>query len=145
MFLATQQEILDMTTTAPSLIALKLAVIEYHNGDNMDYLQKNIARDACYTSNNSLAYKKRQMADAIGDFESAITEDRDVLAERLCQRIESMEVELEELIERHEADKGVYLIIADGEEWTASNPTTRTKSKGNLSDKVAAMKAKVGA
>lgn len=133
-----------MTTHTPSLIELKLAVIEYHNGPNMDYLQKNISRDACYTSNNSLTYKKRQMADAIGDFESAIAEDRDVLAERLCQRIESMEVELEELIERHEADKAVYLIVSDGEEWVAFTSKTSTKAKGNLSSKVAAMKAKVG-
>ena len=32
-----------------TLIELKLAVINYHDGENMNYLQKNIARDACYT------------------------------------------------------------------------------------------------
>jgi|TARA_R110000796_G_scaffold57960_3_gene133651 hypothetical protein len=133
---------LDMTkvNNSSTLIELKLAVINYHDGENMNYLQKNIARDACYTSNNSLTYKKKQMADGIADFESAMVEGRDILAERLCQRIEAMEIEFEELVERHEADKAVYLVISDGEEWAATKPTN---NKSKLTSKLAAIKARV--
>ena len=136
-----QLENLDMTNNASTLIELKLAVIQYHSGENMDYLQKGIARDACYTSFNSLAYKRKMMADAIADFETAVTEGRDVPAERLCTRIENMEVELDALIERHEADKGAYTIISDGEEWSPTKATRNVSS--DLAKRVAAMKAKV--
>lgn len=127
-----------MTQNASKLIDLKLAVIKWHDGDNMDYLHKGIARDACYTSYNSLSFKKKQIADSIADFESAIAENRDTLAERLCTRIEHMEVELEELNERHEADRAVFHIITDGEEWTP-NKSTRSVS-GDLAKRVAQIK-----
>lgn len=137
-----QLENLDMTNNASTLIELKLAVIKYHSGENMDYLQKGIARDACYTSFNSLAYKRKMMADAIADFETAVTEGRDVPAERLCTRIENMEYELDALIERHEADKSAYTIITDGDEWSPTKATRNVSS--DLAKRVAAMKAKVG-
>ena len=138
-----QLENLDMTNNASTLIELKLAVIQYHTGENMDYLHKGIARDACYTSFNSLSYKRKQMADTIADFETAVTEGRDVLAERLCTRIENMEIELDALIERHEADKAAYHIITDGEEWSPNKAPTRNVPS-DLAKRVAAMKAKVG-
>jgi hypothetical protein len=136
-----QLENLDMTNKASTLIELKMAVIQYHTGDNMDYLQKSIARDACYTSFNSLAYKRKMMADSIADFETAVAEGRDVPAERLCTRIENMEVELDALVERHEADKAVYTLVSDGEEWAQNKPTRNVSS--DLAKRVAAMKAKV--
>ena len=49
-----------MTENTSQLIELKLKTIQYHSGDNLDYLQKNIARDACYTSHNSVAYKRNK-------------------------------------------------------------------------------------
>lgn len=142
--LATNKENLEMTKKTSTLIELKLAVIQYHTGDNMDYLQRGIARDACYTSLNSLTYKRKQMADTIADFETAVVEGRDMLAERLGSRVENMNVELEELIERHEADKAVYEIISDGEVWTPESkkraPITKDQTK-----RIAELKAMVAA
>ena len=69
-----------MSNNTSKLIELKLAVIQYHNGDNMDYLMKSIARDACYTSYNSLQYKRKQMADTIAEFETAVVENKDTKA-----------------------------------------------------------------
>jgi hypothetical protein len=140
--LATHKENLDMNTS--KLIELKLAVIQYHTGDNMDYLQRGIARDACYTSYNSLGYKRKQMADTIADFESAVVEQKDTLADRLVARIEGMERELEELIERHEADKAVYELICDGQEWYPE-AKKRPTITNDMTKRMAALKAKVAA
>lgn len=137
-----KQENLDMTNNTSKLIELKLAVIQYHDGDQMDYLQKGIARDACYTSRNSLTYKKKQMADAISDYETAVNEGRDAPQMRILSMIERMEVELEELEERHFADCAVYTIVNDGEEWEAQ-PKRRTPAL--KSDKLAALKKRVAA
>ena len=131
-----------MTKTTSSLIELKLAVIQYHAGDNMDYLQRGIARDACYTSFNSLQYKKKQMADAIADYETAVVENRDAPQMRILSMIERMEVELEELDERHECDKGVYHIITDGEEWSM---TPKKRTPVMKSSKLDALKKRVAA
>ena len=127
----------NSTTT---LIDLKLAVINFHDGDNMAYLQKNIARDACYTSYNSLAYKKKMLADAVTDFETYVLEGKDIAAERACEKAERMEIEYDQLVERHEADKAVYLIITDGEEWSV---TVKPRNTGNLSTKLKAMQKRV--
>lgn len=130
-----------MTNNTSKLIELKLAVIKYHNEDNMDYLMKGIARDACYTSYNSLQYKRKQMADTIADFETAVVENKDTKADAIARRLDSMNIELEHLIERHDADRAVYEIIADGEEWS---PQTKSRSvPAALAKKVAAMKKAV--
>jgi len=127
-----------MTKNVSKLIELKLAVIQYHNGDNMDYLMKGIARDACYTSYNSLAYKKKQMADTIADFETAVVENKDIRADAIARRLDNMNIELESLMERHEADKAVYEIITNGEEWS---PQTKSRNvPAALAKKVATMK-----
>lgn len=131
-----------MTQNASKLIELKLAVIQYHDGEHMDYLQVGIARDACYTSLNSLQYKKKLMADAISDYETAVAEGRDAPQMRILNMIEQMEVELEELEERHQADKAVYHIITDGEEW---EPTPKRRAPAMKSDKIAALKKRVAA
>ena len=128
------------SNSTTKLIDLKLAVINFHDGDNMEYLQKNIARDACYTSYNSLTYKKKMLADAVTDFETYVLEGKDIAAERACEKAERMEVELDQLTERHEADKAVYLIITDGEEWSV---TVKPRNTGNLSSKLAAMQKRV--
>ena len=130
-----------MSNNTSKLIELKLAVIQYHNGDNMDYLMKGIARDACYTSYNSLQYKRKQMADTIADFESAVVENKDTKADAIARRLDSMNVELEQMIERHDADLAVYEIINDGEQW---EPQRKTRSvPAALAKKVAAMKKAV--
>ena len=120
-------ENLDMTKNDSKLIELKLAVIQYHTGNDMDYLQKGIARDACYTSFNSLQYKKRMMADAITDYETAVRENRDAPQMRILSIIERMEV---------------YHIISDGDEW-AMAPKKRTPVL--KSSKIEALKKRVAA
>lgn len=137
-----KQENLDMTKNTSKLIELKLAVIQYHDGDQMDYLQSGIARDACYTSFNSLSYKKKQMADAIADYETAVNEGRDAPQMRILSMIERMEVELEELEERHFADCAVYTIVTDGQEWEAQ---PKRRAPALKSDKIAALKKRVAA
>lgn len=129
---------------ASKLIELKLAVIQYHSGDNMDYLQRGIARDACYTSYNSLGFKRKQLADTIADFETAVVEQKDTIAERLVARIENMERELEELTERHECDKAVYELICDGQQWYPE-PKKRAPMTKDMAKRIADLKARVAA
>ena len=141
MVLAPQLENLEMSNNTSKLIELKLAVIQYHNGDNMDYLMKSIARDACYTSYNSLQYKRKQMADTIADFETAVVENKDTKADAIARRLDNMNIELEQMIERHDADRAVYEIITDGEQW---EPQRKSRSvPAALAKKVAAMKKAV--
>lgn len=123
------------------LVELKLQTIQYHNGNNMDYLMTSMARDACYTSYNSLVYKKKQMADTITDFETAVVEGRDMRAEAITRKLENMEIELEHLVERHDADCQVYTIITDGQAWTAERKERNVK--GALAKRVAELKKKV--
>ncbi len=54
-------ENLDMTTQlkASDIIAQKMDHIKYFTNDN-EYLLVNIARDACYTANNSVEYKRKR-------------------------------------------------------------------------------------
>tara|TARA_R110002072_G_scaffold133878_1_gene274437 strand:- start:188 stop:616 length:429 start_codon:yes stop_codon:yes gene_type:complete len=142
MVLEIKQENLDMTTGTSKLIELKLAVIKYHQVDGNDYLMQNIARDACYTSNNGLTYKKKQMADALSDFETAVAEGRDAPQMRIMNLIERMEVELEHMEERHHADLAVYTIVTDGLEWEAISKKRAPMMK---SSKLEALKKKVAA
>ena len=123
------------------LVELKLQTIQYHTGDNMDYLMTSIARDACYTSYNSLVYKKKQMADTISDFESAVVEGRDMKADAISRKLENMEIELEHLVERHDADCQVYTHITDGQAWEPQ--PKKLDVKGNLCKRVAELKKKV--
>lgn len=130
------------TSQLDALVKLKLDVIKFHDGDDTDYLQKGIARDACYTSFNSLSYKKKQMADAITDYETAVLENRDAPQMRILSLIERMEVELEHLELRHKADLAVYIEINDGEVW---EPQQKKRSPKLKADKLAALKKRVAA
>ena len=123
------------------LVELKLQTIQYHNGDNMDYLMTSMAKDACYTSYNSLVYKKKQMDDTITDFETAVTEGRDMKAEAITRKLDNMEIELEHLEERHNADCQVYTIITDGQAWTPERKKRKVTSA--LAKKVAELKKRV--
>jgi hypothetical protein len=120
-------------TSINKLIELKLKVIKYHEAN--EYTEVSIARDACYTSFNSIQYKKmgsNQMADVAAEIKDLLpergSEIADVKLARLLDRYERMEQELAVLEERHEADKAVFKQIA-GEEWTA-RPKRTYKSDG---------------
>lgn len=123
-----------MTNKHTSLIELKLAVIKYHNAN--EYTQSGIARDACFTSFNSMTFKKTgdgQMSDLAAEIKDLLPqrgqEVTDVKLARLLDRYEAMEAELEVLCERHAADCAVYEQIV-GKTWMP-NPRRTHKSAGH--------------
>lgn len=120
------------------LIALKLAIINYHEEAN-EFLKNGIARDACYTSFNSLKWKREQMADTAAEIKELLPqrgqEISDVKLAKLLDKYENMETELEVLQERHDADKAVYKTIV-GEEWTARPKRTYVAKGLGLDDRL---------
>lgn len=128
-------------TTKNDLVALKLAVIKYHNAN--EYLEVAMARDACFTSFNSLNWKKTgdgQMGDIAAEIKDLLPqrgqEITDVKLERLLSRYEQMEAELSILEERHAADKAVYKIVAQ-EDWTARPKRTHVSSGHGIDSRLA--------
>ena len=67
-----------MTKKVPTLVELKLAVLNHFQATQdvapNEQFVAGIARDECYTSHNSLVYKKKQMADKLADYETAVEE-----------------------------------------------------------------------
>ena len=133
-----------MTKKVPTLVELKLAVLN-HFQSTQDIVPNEqfiagIARDECYTSHNSLMYKKKQMADKLADYETAIEEGKDIRADAIIRLVENMEVELTLLDERHQADLSVYEQVT-GTQW---EPMPKKRRPAKLSDdRMAALKAKV--
>jgi hypothetical protein len=128
-------------TIENNLVALKLATIKFHNAN--EYLEVAMARDACFTSHNSLTWKKTgtgQMADVAAEIKELLPqrgqEITDVKLERLLTRYEQMETELAILEERHNADRAVYKIIAQ-EEWTARPKRTHTSTGHGIDSRLA--------
>jgi hypothetical protein len=128
-------------TKQTNLVDLKLAVIKYHNGN--EYLEISMARDACFTSYNSLMWKRTgagQMGDLAAEIKDLLPqrgqEITDVKLERLLDRYEQMEAELAILEERHAADKGVYFLLA-GEEWTARPKRTHVSTGHGIDSRLA--------
>lgn len=113
------------------LFNLKLEVINFHQGDNMQYVRTTAARDACFTSNNSMNWKANQMNDLQTEIAGLIPEEGseivDVKLERKIALYESMEDELQELTLRHEADLAVYEQVV-GEKWRPGPGSSRSKS-----------------
>jgi hypothetical protein len=125
---------------ANDLVALKIAVIKYHGAN--EYTEKGIARDACYTSFNSLQYKLRgegQMADVAAEIKDLIPqrgqEIADVKLARLLDRYEGMETELAVLQERHNADLAAYKQLT-GEEWLNKPRRTHTSTGLGIDDRL---------
>lgn len=124
-----------MTKTKTTLIDLKLAVINYHSGKEFEYLRNSIARDACYTSFNSMQYKANMMSDVQAELRGLAEEHEGsevvhVNVERKVALYHGMEAELAELSERHEADLKAYKTVT-GDTWTArprkqNKPTIQT-------------------
>ena len=128
--------------TTSDLADLKLAVIEYHTNAN-SYTKAGMARDACFTSFNSLQWKStgpNQMLDTTAEIKELLPqrgmEIADVKLEKLVMRYELMERELEILAERHHADKEVFEIIT-GEVWTAKPKRTYSSDGLGLDDRLA--------
>ena len=111
------------------LLELKIAVVMHHKGEQNEYLRQSIARDACYSANNSIQYKNQQMLELKAEMASlrpsAGSEVVDVKLAKKLDIFERMEDELAELTERFNADKAVYKLITD-EEW---KPYQRSSTK----------------
>ena len=133
-----------MTKKTPTLVELKLAVLNYWQGTqdvkpNEQFIE-GIARDECYTSHNSLNYKKRQLADKLAEYETAKEEGRDTSRYAIQRLIDAIEVELDLLHERHEADLSVFEQVT-GRQWEPAPKKRRPEQRSN--DRMAALKAKV--
>jgi len=131
-------------TKQPTLIELKLAVLSFYQ-NTMDVEPNErfiigIARDECYVSNNSVSYKKKQIADKLCDYEAAVERNQDAKADTIINVIDQMEYELTLLIERHDADLSVYEQI-NGTKWEAASKKRAPMRIAN--DRLAALKAKV--
>ena len=132
-----------MTKTLSQLAKLKLEVINYHNHDmsnpdsktggnvvNEQFLVS-LARDACYTSHNSLQFKQKQVADSVAEYDQAMEENNVYAAERTGRWIDRLAPELDELEVRHKADLEVYCCITNGDIW---EPKQRTVTKAKKRD-----------
>ena len=107
----------NKNTANTELFKLKLAVVSHHKGEHNEYLRSAIARDACYSANNSIQYKIQQMLDLKEEIKTlrprAGTEVVDVKLAKKLDIYQRMEDELAELTERFETDKAVYKTITN--------------------------------
>lgn len=116
-------------TTTSSIIAQKLDHILYFQQDGVnESLLIGIARDACYTANNGLSFKKKQLADILAEYDRHMSEKDDNAAERAERFAGKLYAELGILEERFDIEKAVYSQITGGEEWTPTikRPVKRT-------------------
>lgn len=119
--------------TTSDIIAQKLEHINYFREDGLhDALFIGMARDACYTANNSLSFKKKQLADILAEYDRHVEDKNDHAAERSEQFAGRIYAELEILEERLDIEKAVYFTITDGEEWKPSvkRPVARKSTVG---------------
>lgn len=142
-----------MSNNVSNLAKLKLEVIKYHTNQNGEsntsmvnqYFLQSLARDACYTSNNSLQFKKKQIADSTADYDSEIEKGNNIGAERVEQKVERLYLELDELQIRHDADCQVYTLITGGQAWMSSSSKQAPKKESAIMKKARQLKAEVGA
>jgi len=121
------------STKYKNLVDSKIAVINYHSGDSLTYLRESIARDACYTSANSIQYK----SDQISENRESLRELRGIYSgqevihvkmSKLSYIIKEQQKELSELDDRHQADLEVYKKLV-GKAWTQNAKSSNSKNK----------------
>jgi len=142
-------------TAQPTLADMKLAVIKYHTHSNDNPDNKvggrvinekfliGLGRDACYTSNNSLNFKRKQIADAFADYDQATSDENAYDMNRAANWLATLDPELDELQARHDADKEVYHNLTGGETWMPSAPKSTHKVTNLNAAKINAMRNKV--
>lgn len=133
-----------MTKKTLTLVERKLAVLDWFNGlqdvaPNERFVES-IAKDECYTSKNSLDYKKRMLADRLADYEDAAEQKQHIKMDALQKLIDNVEDELALLETRHEADLSVYEQVT-GKSWEPAPKKTRPVSMSK--ERLAALKARV--
>lgn len=143
-----------MSNNVSNLAKLKLEVIKYHTNQDGEsntsmvnqYFLESIAKDSCYTSSNSLNYKKRQIADASADYDTKKEERNHTACERIDQYIQRLTLELSELQIRHDADCQVYTIVTGGQAYKSNANKSKTAPKESEAVKAARkIAAEVGA
>ena len=128
--------------TTSDIIAQKLEHINYFRDEELhDALFIGIARDACYTANNSLNFKQKQLAQVLEEYDRNMKNGNDNAAERSEQFAGRIFAEVSTLEERLHIEKSVSFMITDGEEWP---PNAKRLVQRKPSVGIAAMKAKVG-
>ena len=123
-------------TNVSKLAQLKLDVINYHATDKPsadgpvinDRFLIGLGRDACYTSHNSLTFKKKQIADSLAEYDLAVEEKNTYSMERTERWINTLYPELEELEARHSADLEVFAALTGGEVWTPNKRQAPSKA-----------------
>jgi hypothetical protein len=123
-------------TNVSKLAQLKLDVINYHATDKPsadgpvinDRFLIGLGRDACYTSHNSMAYKKKQIADSLAEYDEHVKDNNIYQKERTERWIATLYPELDELEARHNADLEVYAALTGGEKWMPKNESAPKKS-----------------
>ena len=133
-----------MTKKTLTLVERKLAVLDWFNGTqdvipNERFIES-IAKDECYTSKNSLDYKKRMLADKLAEYEHAVENILMIKADALQKLIDNIEDELALLETRHEADLSVYEQVT-GKSWEPA--PKRTPPPKMSKERLAALKARV--
>lgn len=110
--------------TASDIIKQKLEHIKYFSDDDInEVVLIGIARDACYTANNSLNFKKKQLADTLAEYDRHVAEEDKYSAERSERYASRLYTELEVFEERLHIEKTVYFSIS-GEEWHPTQKRT---------------------
>jgi len=128
-----------------TLVELKLAVVNHHNGEENEYLRTSVARDACYTSKNSIDWKLDQMLKVKTELAELFPLEGgpEVVGVQIARKLEvyeSMQLELDELQKRHDADLAVYQAVT-GEAWSPRPKSKRQPNSQAVMEKVAAILA----
>lgn len=127
-----------MTNSISKLVQMKLDVIKYHavtittntDGNEITNLKDlvSMANDACYTSDNSIRYVKKSIADALADYDIACENKNQRDIERLERYLAVLQARYEAQAERHAADVSVFEQLTHGEVWERKQAAS-SKSK----------------
>lgn len=133
-----------MTNTLSKLAKMKLAVIKYHadtittdlNGDEITNLKDlvSMARDACYTSHNSIQYTKTNISDTLAEYDRAVEEKNDHQKESSKRYLATLKSRLETHTDRHQADLDVYANLTGGEVWKFVPKGSKFTKKSSIPD-----------
>ena len=136
-----------MTNTLSTLAKMKLDVINYHaesittnlNGEEITNIKDlvSMARDACYTSHNSVQYAKSNIADALAEYDEALEDKNQRQIESSERYLAILQSRMQSQSERHQADIDVYAQLTGGEVWTPEKKSASSKktiSKSNLAE-----------
>ena len=102
-----------------------------------EFFLLSVASGACYNSKGAVDYKRRQIADALTEYEEKEAKGLDPSSHKL----DGLDVELDILVEMHEVDLSVHESI-NGTKW---EPRDKKRRSAQLSDeKKAYFKKKYG-